>query len=141
MRALTADKAFTLPSGLGMLSYSVAEKCMLWIPSNMERARAVEEELVKLMRKCFVHKRKKQSAYREVMWSVYHSLRTSKEYLGVWERVTKEVTGTESCPAAFIQSVGHFMFKELVKTEHVKKPNDEERTLPPINYEEMNALR
>ena len=121
MKSLVEDKSFALPLESTRLAHEVAMKFILWIPSNMPRARAVEEELTGMMLRCFGHNKKKQASYRELMWSLYHTLRTSSEYICTWKRVTKEVTGKESCPASFFQYVGHFMFKELIKIHHVMK--------------------
>ena len=60
----------------------------------------------------------------------------------MWKGLIKEVTGIESCPAAFFQNVGHFMFKELIKNQHRPTTTMESCTTPPpLTYEEINALR
>lgn len=103
----------------------------------------MEEELTKMMCTCFRHKRKKQKKYREVMWSTYHTLRTSAEYCDAWGKISKEVTGIDLCPT-FYQNVGHIMFKELIMIHHPKTSKEldcQAHTPPPLTYEEMNALR
>lgn len=143
VKAILADKSFSLPSVLARSALSTAEKFMQWIPSNKEKASKIEKELTELMCVCFRRKRKKQAKYRELMWSTYHSLRTSSEYLDLWRRVSKEVTCMDPCPT-FYQNVGHFIFKELIKIHHPITPKDPEtqtRSPPPLTYRETNALR
>lgn len=78
--------------------------------SDKERACKMEKDLIAMLYTCLKNKRKRQKSYREVMWSRYHSLRTSEGYIKMWSEVSDNAT--------FFQYVGHYIFKELIKREH-----------------------
>lgn len=140
VEALLVDKSFTLPSVLARSAYTTGEQFLKWIETNKDKACRVEKEIAKMLCTCFGRKRKKQAKYREVMWSTYHTLRTSVQYCDVWKNVLKEIAGTDSS-CTFYQYVGHFMFKELIKIHHPVVSKDQDQALPPLNYRETNALR
>ena len=69
------------------------------------------------------------------MWSVYHTLRVSKEYISAWNSFLEQ-SGCSVLPI-FCQHVGQYVFIKrhhtTSETEHHKKPFDP-------TYEELNGI-
>ena len=135
VNALLVDDSFSLPSEYNKLACSTAEQVLKLIETDTDRASILEKELASMLYTCLKHKRKKQKAYREVMWSDYHSLRTSERYICLWNKIVQQADVT------FVQYVGHFIFKELIKREHQKTDVFVVHKPPAMTYEEINALR
>ena len=128
-----------LPSPLAKAAHDIAVQFLQWISVHKDQARSAEEQMERMLTSCFQHKRKRQAAYREVMWSKYHTLRTSKEYLDMWLHYVP-LCSAESCPH-FFQYVGHHMFKDLIRRQHPITPKASAPGPPPMTYEEANTLR
>ncbi len=71
-----------------------------------------------------------------------HRTRTSPEFLAVWEHLMSLTLQKVASPI-FYQYVTDVLFKELVKRQHPlpSSASQDVQPLPPLNYQEHNALR
>ena len=74
------------------------------------------------------------------MWSAYHELRTSKQYVTDWKTFLQQARNAELSPI-FWQYVGHFIFKKLIQIHHplAESPRPE-REESHFTYEETDAI-
>ncbi len=108
------EDSFTIPSLPAQNALLVANHLSKWIPEHLQEAKIFENELVASLSKCLDTKKAKIKAGREAMWSAYHTLRTSEPYLQEWHSFLQQAGSTEQS-TAFIQFVGHHIFKNLIK--------------------------
>ena len=71
------------------------------------------------------------------MWGQYHNLRTSEEFLLLWN--LREVMETGPC-SAFIQHVTHEVFKQMIKARF-QPTTAASKIAPHLTELEVNALR
>ena len=120
----------------------IAQGLAEWIHEHPDSASAFEKAIVESFLNCIPftstspHKKKMQTE----MWGKYHTLRTSIAYVEVWKIFLR--TSQLSYNPIFCQSVGHFIFKDLVKAKLAVHSSDcTLRNVTELTYEEINALR
>ena len=76
---------------------------------------------------------------QEKMWGHYHCLRTSSQFLVLWENFLSIIN--EPASPAFIQHITHHVFKQLIKIEFEIKDSCSEVDVPQLTHMEENAIR
>lgn len=122
-----------------MAAHNTAEKLIAWMPGHQDEVSKFETALVKSLCTCMTARAKSQKTRREKMWSSYHGLRSSISYRDHWKTFLQSCT-SEISPI-FIQYVGNFVFKELVRIHHPVAESTQSDPIKCLTYEEINALR
>eukprot|EP00731_Ephydatia_muelleri_P023298 Em0015g881a len=150
VKALLDDKAFLMPSASATSALKMAQDLMKWMPSNDVKVKAFQNDIVELLRGCIkpiklLTSSKKTCTRRRVkMWSSYHVVRTSQDYVDKWMaflRDSSTLPATQLCPV-FFQYVGNQIFRQLVRDEcGFSLECSNLGTTEQLTYEELNALR
>lgn len=142
MVALLADKAFQLDTAPAKAAIEIATILSGWMDSNVNRqvCEGFEVKLLAMLDACITSKRASAKMNRKQMWTAYHTLRVSSEYLDLW-RSTLHSAGIENPHPAFFQHVGNEIFKCLIRSRHPLQQATGSDKSGPLTYEEQNALR
>lgn len=75
------------------------------------------------------------------MWGYYHTIRTTDQFVGSWEKLCQE-TGIQPLPTLY-QHLTHIMFKKLITIHFpiVEVQSSSCETSSAVRYEEANAVR
>ena len=142
VESILKDESFTVPSQTARNVINIAKDMKKWIeqPENNAEITRFEENLMKSIESCFTYKGKIPKKQREKMWSAYHTLRTSTNYLSLWKKFCKTV-GTEASPI-FCQYIGDHVLKEQAKLKYpISDTSRIETEEAELTYEERNGLR
>ena len=139
-----------MPSASATSALKMAQDLMKWMPSNDVKVKAFHNDIVELLRGCIkpiklLTSSKKTCTRRRVkMWSSYHVVRTSQDYVDKWMaflRDSSTLPATQLCPV-FFQYVGNQIFRQLVRDEcGFSLECSNLGTTEQLTYEELNALR
>ena len=139
-----------MPSASATSALKMAQDLMKWMPSNDVNVKAFHNDIVELLRGCIkpiklLTSSKKTCTRRRVkMWSSYHVVRTSQDYVDKWMaflRDSSTLPATQLCPV-FFQYVGNQIFRQLVRDEcGFSLECSNLGTTEQLTYEELNALR
>ena len=110
VQAIQADSAFSLTSSNCALQ--IASKLSVWIPHHASEVEDFEQKVCKLFKSCITGRTK-----NAVMWTKYHTLRTSDKYLQVWNLFIQQSTECNPSPM-FCQYIGHHIFKGIIKATY-----------------------
>ena len=93
----------------------IAQGLAEWIHEHPDSASAFEKAVVESFLNCipFTSTSPHKKKTRTEMWGKYHTLRTSIAYVEDWKLFLR--TSQVSYNPIFCQSVGHFIFKDLVR--------------------------
>ncbi|KAL5471612.1 hypothetical protein EMCRGX_G029743 [Ephydatia muelleri] len=138
MHALLEDDTRLLSTNASVAIHKMAESACQWISAHPNESKSMETTVSSMLQKCMP---KSRSIKQHQMWSRYHKLRISPEYVGAWKTFLDnlETVHTATFSPMVYQYVGHFMFKEMVKSHyavHTSTNADCGLTCP-----EMYALR
>lgn len=111
------DDTFSLPSGPAACARKVAVCTSTWISDHIAATNTFQKKLIETLKKCMQVQCSSQKMRRERMWSTYHELRTSKQYVSDWKTFLQQAGNPEPSPI-FWQYVGNFIFKKLVQIHH-----------------------
>ena len=138
---MLADGSFKVQSSPASSARKIADSICKWIPDHLDEAARFEAKLSTTLTYAFRAQRS-HKARRERMWSSYHSLRTSDNYLEDWRTFLYDSISAEMSPL-FCQYVGHYMFKQLIKLHNplIDSTGCQAVHHSPLTYEETNALR
>ena len=142
IESILKEESFTVPSHTARNVINIAKEMKKWIeqPENNAETKRLEENLMKSIESCFTYKGKIPKKQREKMWSAYHTLHTSANYLSLWKNFCKTV-GAEGSPI-FCQYIGDHVLKELAKLKYPISTNITiETEEAALTYEERNGLR
>ena len=133
IKAMQVDSAFSLTSENCALQ--IAAKLSEWIPLNLSQVDAFEQKVCMLFKGCISGGTK-----NAVMWTKYHTLRTSDEFLQVWNSFIQTSTQCKPLPM-FIQYVGHHIFKGIIKATLMPlNKSNAMSSSDDLTYAETNAI-
>ena len=138
MRALLSDESFTISTSTASSTRTTAEALSLWISQHLEESATFEEKITKMLQTC-LQQGGSHKVQREKMWSSYHLLRTSDDYIAEWCTFLQS-SGNEMSPMVY-QYLGHHMFKQLIKLHHPIQQSHQTANQSVLTYEETNAIR
>ena len=140
MTSVLEEPTFSIPSGPASSCRKLAERLLSWMSEHPNAACKTETGIVNLLSSCLNQQHSNSRVRREKMWSAYHTLRISEEYISAWKSFLAP-SGCSFLPL-FCQHVGHCVFKELVKRHHPtpETPQHKETSFDPT-YEELNGIR
>ena len=105
---------------------------------------AVVEEL----NKAFSCTAARQQMRREKMWGLFHSIRTSSSYIGLWVELFKQFAGKEPLQPSYqhmYQHVTDIILEELIRRKFPVVPAHNPPTCPDetseLGYEDGNATK
>ena len=140
------DKGYT-ESPISIQVFEVANKLHQWMkdPRNKPVATEFSTSVVCHLEKCIPpnDKFKTVQTRRERMWSNYHTLRCSLEYILVWKTFLSNNLQATSHPI-FWQCIGDKLFKSIIKNSFSLATSSERgagKEAPIISHQEANALR
>ena len=87
VNALLDDKAFLMPSASATSALNMGQDLMKWMPSNDVKVKAFQNDIVELLRGCIkpiallTSSKKTCTRRRAKMWSSYHVVQTSQDYV------------------------------------------------------------
>lgn len=138
---MLTDDGFQLPTPSAERAYKSAEKLLDWSLEAEHRAAVTTfaDVLIGSLKGCFQAYRTVRVG-REHMWERYYKLRSSEAFKARWAKLLRESIGTEACPI-FYQFVTDAIMEELIKQHFPVEVAQSEKDLPPLDYEETNALR
>ena len=114
MHALLEEDTKILNTSASVAVHAMAESVCRWLITHPKETTSMEKKINSMLQKCMP---KSRSLKQHQMWSCYHKLRISSEYATVRKQFLDGIAGEN--PAHFpkvYQYVGHFMFKEKVKS-------------------------
>ena len=138
--AVLTDDSFKLPFCRASSVLKTAKHLANWIPNHHDEVSFFEKNLIASLSGCMQGTLSAKKG-RERMWSLYHSLRTSDDYVGEWCTFLQR-SGASEMSSIFYQYVGDYMFKQLIKLHHplhVSEFKGTDHSTP--TYEEKNAIR
>ena len=110
-----------------------------WISTHVSESKWMEMTILSMLNKCIP---KKITTKQCFMWSHYHTLRISLEYISEWQKFFGSIPDT--CASKYwpmvYQYAGHFMFKELIKSR-CTVTDVSSCSNPGLTYSEYSALR
>lgn len=74
------------------------------------------------------------------MFSKYHQLRISENYIRLWKAFTMKATGSPATPI-FYQHIGNTLFKILIEKYYSTHSSGDDMDIPPLTFTEENVLR
>ena len=126
---------------------SMALELCCWIEEHPTEATSQDNKLTSMLGQCLPRLSSKSlkgmKAAHHKMWSRYHTLRTSQEYIDQWETFLHSTNIIRNVSAMVYQYVGYYMFKVFVQSHFSMSSSaagDEEPRDDVLTYEEMNAL-
>ena len=141
VRSVLEDPTFAIPSRPASSTREVAEYLSSWMPEHSDVVRTFEAKLICLLSSCINVQQSSLKASHEKMWSSYHTLRVSEEYVTEWNTFITE-SGCSVSPPIFYQHVGHYVFKKIIKKYHLIKETAPPRETPfNPTYKELNSIR
>ena len=81
MDAVLHDDCFLIPSPNAYLVYKLADTVSKWIKNNRSEAMEFQEKLLTSFDKCMPPQNMSQKVTRERIWTSYHLLCTSDDYI------------------------------------------------------------
>ena len=138
--AVLNDESFSIPSPNTHLVCKLAEILSKWIKSNQIEVKIFEDNLVASLDNCIPTENLSHKVTRERIWSNYHVLRTSDDYISDWETFLQKAGATEFSPI-FYQYVGDYIFKQLITSKYPVSDKAGEEISKTLTYPEMNGLR
>ena len=118
MHALLEDDTRLLSSNTSVAIHKMTESACQWIIAHPNESKSLETAVSSMLHKCMP---KSRSIKQHQMWSRYHKLRISSEYACAWKMLpldNLENAHTTTFAPMVYQYVGHFMFKEKVKSHY-----------------------
>ena len=108
-----------------------------WLDVNTDKAVAFMLQWKSVMQPCSGLPSNKKA--REEMWSTYHTIRTSRKFVNLWEELLGMSTSTPPNPLLY-QHLSHLLFQRQLKEKlpaSVMVPKEDK----PLTEEELKALR
>ena len=137
------DQRFKLPWTSATAARNIAEELILWQKdpghANVHVFNQFATYLSAKLKLCFVTTHKTKHLKQAKMWGEYHKLKTSANFKAEWQKFLDKAVKQQPS-IAFYQFVTHELFKELVKMEFTMDTEKVNKALPPLTYEEKNAL-
>ena len=142
IKAVNRDKAFGLPSEPARSAKETASKLIAVSESAGSKFSSFAEQLFILLGPVFASKPSKSlKIRREQMWSAYHSLRTSKEFVKKWSSFLTITIGEKQPNHILIQFLTDQFFHQMIRCQfplcNVQIAPIQQQGL---TYEERNAL-
>ena len=138
------DQRFKLPSTSATAAHNIAEELILWQEdpghANVHVFNQFATYLSAKLKLCFVTTYKTKHLKQAKIWGECHKLRTSANFKAEWQKFLDKAVKQQPS-VAFYQFVTHKLFKELIKMEFTMDTEKDNKALPPLTYEEKNALR
>ena len=132
VRCLLCDQAFSTPSS----ALKLAERLSSWIPEHQDVVCAFEAKITHMLSGCLQASSRK--AGREMMWSAYHALCISNEYMTEWNLFL--ALSDNAYSSIFCQYVGHYIFIEIIKKHHSKSEKPQPKLYSNIRRREWHQL-
>ena len=138
VNSVLKDDGFNLSSELAKSALFTAEQLSTWLLGHLIAA-LFASKLVQMLRGCLPGDFKNHHWRMEKMWSNYHKLRVSDEYMSAWEGFLRVSVKVDWCPT-FYQHAGHTMFKNIVKETHPVHVGTQGEKAADLSHEERSAL-
>ena len=123
---------------------SMALELCCWIEEHPTEATSQDNTLTSMLGQCLPRLNSKSlkgiKAARHNMWSRYHTLWTSQEYIDQWETFLHSTNIIRNVSAMVYQYVGHYIFVQSHFSISSSAAGDKEPRDDALTYEEMNAL-
>ena len=125
-----------------MAARSLLEKGVHGDPPQYENLFSIfAAHVVDKLTSCFV-KKKSYKREKEIMWGLYHQLRTSGDFCGMWESFMDKDMGVGKPSPIFYQHVSHHIFKALItKNYPIYTADASPSSSRMMSREEESALR
>ena len=141
VNSVLKDDGFNLSSGPAKSALFAAEQLSTWLLGHKNQliAAPFASKLIQMLRGCLPGDFKSHHRRMEKMWSNYHKLRVSDEYMSTWESFLCVTVKADRCPT-FYQHAGHTMFKNIVKETHPVHVGTQREKAVDVSHEERSAL-
>ena len=118
MHTLLEEDTRLLNTNASVAIHKMAESACQWISLHPDESKAMENIVTSMLQKCMPKSRSCKLQHQ--MWLRYHKLRISPQYASAWNSFLcslEDVYTAMFAPMVY-QYVGHFMFKEVVKSHN-----------------------
>ena len=138
---MLVDDSFKIPSPLAVSSRKAAVDLLSWMerPENKDKVEVFANNVVKELTGAFSSKARSQKSRREKMWGLYHSIRTSASFIGLWVKL-QQSAGMDPLPT-FYQHVTDQIFHDLVQQHFPVQLTESTEEANWLGHQEANAIR
>ena len=139
---ITEDEGFKLPTTQASASLATATKLLQWMNDhcNKEALEVFTRKLIECLQTCFPGSLSTSlKTKREKIWKSFHLLRVSDSFVSLWHNFLDSIS-LEKNPL-FFQYVTDQVFQELITQHFTVSQTAAASPVPPLTYEEINALR
>ena len=145
MGSVIGDESFQIPSSLAESSRKAAIDLLAWIEreENREKVEVFADTIVAELNRAFSCTATRQQMRREKMWGLYHSIRTSGRFVGLWVDLLKQSVRIEPLET-FYQHVTDLIFQSLIQHHFPVVPAQLDESIEvrsELGYEEANAIK
>lgn len=144
LEGFVKNKTYMRESPIAAQVFEAAKKLHLWMkdPRNKPVAEQFSTFIVQHLEKCIPpsNQFKTVQTRRERMWSNYHTLRCSSEYVLLWKTFLSNNLQETGHPI-FWQSIGDALLKSIIKNAFVLEAAAAGKEASAITHQEANALR
>lgn len=141
LQQLLKDDGFKVKSARATSALEAASKLLEWCKGDENRRELVvfSEWLVSSFRRCLSSNHRSFVLWAEKMWTMFHDLRTSKEFRDVWDSLVVKAIKQKATATVF-QYTTTRVFREIIKRKFEIEKNGA-NSHSQLTLDEKNVVR